>query len=86
MNQKEAVTLENSHSGKSMLSGINPKNRTELDAAVAEYLADGGTITKVKAKKSRKHSPYTKSHMFGGRFSSYNVGGKNRLRAARKSA
>jgi hypothetical protein len=86
MKLAEAVTVENSHSGKSMLSGINPKNRTELDAAVSAYLADGGTVTMVKSKKSRAHSPYTKSHRFGGRFSSYNVGGKNRLRAARKSA
>jgi hypothetical protein len=75
-----------SHSGKSLLSGMSPRPTESLDTAVAEYLASGGTITMVPAKKVRKHSNYTKSHQFGGRFSQYNVGGKNRLRAARKSA
>ena len=86
MNLKEAVSVENSHSGKSMLSGINPKDRTELDAAVAAYLADGGSITLVPAKKFRSHTPRTKSHNMGGRYSRYNVGGNNRIRASRKSS
>ena len=53
---------------------------------LAAYLADGGEITIVPSKKVRKHTAYTKSHDHGGRFSQYNVGGKNRLRASRKSA
>ena len=75
-----------SHSGKELLSGMNTKDRTVLDSAVAEYLADGGSITVVPTKKYRKHTSRTKSHNMGGKYSSYNVGGKNRLRAARKSA
>ena len=75
-----------SHSGKEMLSGMNTKDTTELDAAVTAYLADGSVISLVLTKKYRKHTSRTKSHNMGGKYSRYNVGGKNRLRAARKSA
>ncbi len=86
MNLHTAMTAENSHSGKSLLSGMNTKDRTVLDSAVAEYLADGGSITVVPAKKFRSHTSRTKSHNRGGRYSRYNVGGNNRIRAARKSS
>ena len=62
MNRNEPL----SHSGKSLLSGMSPKDTTVLDAAVADYLADGGAVTMVPAKKYRSHSPRTKSHMKGG--------------------
>jgi hypothetical protein len=76
-----------SHSGKSLLSGMSPKplDPAKVDA-IAKYLSDGGTITMVPTKKYRKHTSRTKSHNMGGKYSSYNVGGNNRLRAARKSA
>ena len=64
-----------SHSGKSLLSGMNPKDTTEPDAAVADYLANGGVITTVPAKKYRSHSARTKSHMKGGPGSRYLSGG-----------
>ena len=64
-----------SHSGKSLLAGMNPKDTTVLDAAVADYLANGGVITTVPAKKYRSHSARTKSHMKGGPGSRYLSGG-----------
>ena len=56
------------------------------DKLLAAYLADGGKITVVPPREVRRHNPYTKSHRHGGRFSAYNVGGNNRVRASRKSA
>ncbi len=55
-----------SHSGKELLSGMNTKDTTVLDAAVAAYLADGGVITKVKPKKIKRHNLQSKSHSFWG--------------------
>ena len=45
-----------------MLSGMNVKVRTDLDKAVADYLADGGIITKCKRKLVRRHLLRSKSH------------------------
>ena len=67
-----------------MLSGMSPKPN---HAALADaWVKAGGEITKIKARKVRQHSLRSKSHQMGGRFSRYNVGGKNRLAAERKAS
>ena len=67
-----------------MLSGMSPKPSY---AALADaWVNAGGEITKIKARKIRKHSLRSKSHQMGGRFSRYNVGGNNRIAAAQRSS
>ena len=67
-----------------MLSGMSPK--PNYAALVDAWVDAGGEVTKIKSRKVRKHSLRSKSHQMGGRFSRYNVGGKNRLAADRKSS
>ena len=70
-----------------MLSGMNVKVRTDLDKAVAAYLANGGEIKKIKSKKYRKHSLRSKSHQRGGMGSRYMSGGtRNQSGRSRRSA
>ena len=67
-----------------MLSGMTPKPNY---AALADaWVKAGGEITKIKARKVRKHSLRSKSHQMGGRWSSYNVGGAHRVAAERKAS
>ena len=75
-----------SHSGKMMLSGMTAKPASVTEAEVQAFLDSGGEIKQIKSRKTRKPRNCTKSHMMGGKHSSYNVGGKNRLRAARRNA
>jgi len=42
-----------------MLSGMNTKDRTDLDKAIAAFT---GVVTKVKPKKVRRHFTRTKSY------------------------
>ena len=67
-----------------MLSGMSPKPTNA--ALVDAWVKAGGEVTKIKSRRIRKHSLRSKSHQMGGRFSRYNVGGKNRLAAERKSS
>ena len=67
-----------------MLSGMSPK--PSYAALVDAWVDAGGEVTKIKSRKIRKHSLRSKSHQMGGRYSRYNVGGKNRLAAERKSS
>ena len=67
-----------------MLSGMSPK--PNYAALVDAWVDAGGEVTKIKSRKVRKHSLRSKSHQMGGRYSRYNVGGKNRLAAERKSS
>ena len=79
---KVATILEESY--RIMLSGMSPKPSY---AALADaWVNAGGEITKIKARKIRKHSLRSKSHQMGGRFSRYNVGGNNRIAAAQRSS
>ena len=67
-----------------MLSGMSPK--PSYAALVDAWVDAGGEVTKIKSRKIRKHSLRTKSHQMGGKYSRYNVGGKNRLAVARRAA
>ena len=67
-----------------MLSGMTPK--PSYAALVDAWVKAGGEPTKIKARKVRKHSLRSKSHQMGGKYSRYNVGGKNRLAVARRVA
>ena len=70
-----------------MLSGMNPKIQNRHQEAIDAWLADGNSITMVKARKTRRHTTRTKSHnKGGGRWGSYNVGGSGRIAAQRKSS
>ena len=69
-----------------MLSGMNVKPTTITEAQMQAFLDSGKTITTVVSKTVKPHSGTTKSHRFGGRWSSYNVGGNNRIRAQRRSS
>jgi Uri superfamily endonuclease len=42
-----------------MLSGMNTKDRTDLDKSIAAYT---GVVTKVKPKRVRRHFTRTKSY------------------------
>ena len=67
-----------------MLSGMSPKPN---HAALADaWVKAGGEVTKIKARKVRQHSLRSKSHQMGGKYSRYNVGGKNRLAVARRAS
>ena len=67
-----------------MLSGMSPKPTNA--ALVDAWVKAGGEVTKIKARKVRSHALRTKSHQIGGKFSRYNVGGKNRLAVARRTS
>ena len=67
-----------------MLSGMSPK--PNYAALVDAWVDAGGEVTKIKSRKVRKHSLRSKSHQLGGKYSRYNVGGKNRLAVARRVA
>ena len=67
-----------------MLSGMSPKPTNA--ALVDAWVKAGGEITTIKARKVRMHSLRSKSHQFGGKYSRYNVGGKNRLAVARRTS
>ena len=67
-----------------MLSGMSPK--PSYAALVSAWVDAGGEVTKIKSRKVRKHSLRSKSHQMGGKYSRYNVGGKNRLAVARRAA
>ena len=67
-----------------MLSGMSPKPTNA--ALVDAWVKAGGEITKIKARKVRMHSLRSKSHQMGGKYSRYNVGGKNRLAVARRAS
>ena len=69
-----------------MLSGMNVKPAAVTEAEMKAFLDAGKTITTVKARKVKRHWNRTKSHRFGGRWSSYNVGGNNRVAATRRAA
>ena len=75
-----------SHSGKMMLSGMTAKPASVTEAEVQAFLDSGGEIKQIKSKKTRKHTSRTKSHMKGGRWGAYNVGGNVRIAAMRKSS
>ena len=77
---KVATILEESY----MLSGMSPK--PSYAALVDAWVKAGGEPTKIKARKVRSHSLRSKSHQLGGKYSRYNVGGKNRLAVARRVA
>ena len=64
------------HSGKSMLSGINVKPSAVTQAEIDAFLAKGGEIKQIKPKAVRKHSLRSKSHNVG---FGYAAGG-NKLR------
>ena len=66
-----------SHSGKSMLSGMNTKPSAVTQAEVDAFIANGGEIKQIAPKKYRKHSLRSKSHQMGGKHSRYNMGGRN---------
>ena len=68
---------ELSHSGKSMLSGMNVKPSAVTEKEIEAFLAAGGSITVCKPKRVRKHSLRSKSHQMGGKHSRYNKGGRN---------
>ena len=67
-----------------MLSGMSPK--PNYAALVDAWVDAGGEVTKIKSKRVRKHTLRTKSHQLGGKYSRYNVGGKNRLAVARRAS
>ena len=67
-----------------MLSGMSPK--PNYAALVDAWVDAGGEVTKIKSRKVRKHSLRSKSHQMGGRFSSYIVGGNNRIAAAQRAS
>jgi len=69
-----------------MLSGMNPKIQDRYQKEIDEWLAAGNKITQVAAKMPAKHTSRTKSHMKGGRWGAYNVGGNRKVAAGRKSA
>ena len=76
-----------SHSGKSMLSGMNVKPSAVTQAEVDEFLANGGEIKRIASKKYRKHSLRSKSHQRGGLGSRYMSGGtRNQSGKSRKCA
>ena len=50
-----------------MLSGMNPKDRTDLDKAVNAYLNAGGKITTVKGRRVKRHNARSKSYAFWGK-------------------
>ena len=83
---KNPFTDTLSHTGNSMLSGMTAKAPAVTEAEIQAFLDSGGEIKQIKSRKTRKPRNCTKSHMMGGKHSSYNVGGKNRLRAARRNA
>ena len=62
-----------------MLSGITPKAPAITKAQLDAFLKAGGEITKIKAKKVRKHSLRSKSHQMGGMGSRYLSGGTRNL-------
>ena len=62
-----------------MLSGITPKAPAITKAQLDAFLKAGGEITKIKAKKVRKHSLRSKSHQMGGVGSRYMSGGTRNL-------
>ena len=67
-----------------MLSGMSPKPTNA--ALVDAWVKAGGEVTKIKARKVRSHTLRTKSHQIGGKYSRYNIGGKNRLAVARRAS
>ena len=68
-----------------MLSGITPKAPAITKAQLDAFLKAGGEITKIKAKKVRKHSLRSKSHQMGGMGSRYLSGGtRNHAGRSRK--
>ena len=70
-----------------MLSGITPKAPAITQAQLDAFLKAGGEITKIKAKKVRKHSLRSKSHQRGGIGSRYMSGGtRNQSGRSRKAS
>ena len=75
-----------SHSGKSMLSGMTAKPAAVSEAEIQAFLDSGGEIQMIKARKTRKHTTRTKSHMMGGVGSRYLSGGsRNTAGRSRKA-
>ena len=69
-----------------MLSGMNPKVQDRYQKEIDQWLADGNKVTQVPATSGPRHTSRTKSHMKGGRWGAYNVGGNLKIAAQRKSA
>ena len=66
-----------SHSGKSMLSGMNVKPSAVTADEIAAFKKAGGTVQILKPRKVKRHYNRTKSHRFGGKHSRFNMGGRN---------
>jgi hypothetical protein len=60
---------ELSHSGKSMLSGMNVKPSAVTQAEIDAFVAAGNEIKMIKARKVKRHNARSKSHSFWGKYS-----------------
>ena len=56
-----------SHSGKSMLSGMNVKPSTVTQAEIDAFVSAGGEIKVVKSRKVKRHNTRSKSYSFWGK-------------------
>ena len=58
-----------SHSGKSMLSGMNVKPASVTEEEVQAFLDAGNEIKVLKSRKVKRHNARSKSHSFWGKYS-----------------
>jgi len=55
---------ELSHSGKSMLSGMNVKPSAVTEAEIDAFVAAGGQVKVIKSRKAKRHNTRSKSYTF----------------------
>ena len=75
-----------SHSGKSMLSGMNVKPSAVSAEQIAAFEEAGGTVQTLKPRNLKRHWNRTKSHRFGGKHSRFNMGGRNPSGSSRSAS